>query len=260
MASSDWERSGSPVPLVAFLDRRYELPAQKSNRGTRPRRRNAVVIFGESENDTRTIGELFRALRPDFTGTIKPLRDPPLLIKDASPRNLPKRANVLAAIVRSEAVTARVVCVLAHEDCDAVEPAHTRISEKIESLFREEGITAQAATPAWEMEAWLFLWPEASKRYKPRWRRPDNYNGSNVGMLTDAKEKFIRTLRPSRAADRARVRDYRESDSAMIAAKVRELEIIDSLSATSNSYERFRNEVKNCKLTESVFDSQPNSE
>ena len=216
-----------------------------------------MVIFGESGNDTQTIAELFRALRPDFTGTIKPLREPPLLIKEASPGNLPKRADILAAIVRSEAVTSKVVCVLAHEDCDAVEPAHIELSDKIESLFREEGVTAQAATPAWEMEAWLFLWPEASKRYRPKWRRPDNYNGSNVGMLTDAKEKYMRALRPSGAADRAGVRDYRESDSPMTAAKVRELEIIDDLSAISNSYERFRNGVRNCSLTESVFDSKP---
>jgi hypothetical protein len=243
--------------LVAFLDRIMRLPAQKSGLGRSPRRRNTVIIFGESENDTQTIGELFRALRPDFTGTIKPLREPPLLIKGASPGNLPKRANVLAAIVRSEEVTSRVVCVLAHEDCDAVEPAYVGLSDKIESLFREVGISAQAATPAWEMEAWLFLWPEASKRYRPKWRRPDNYNGSNVGMLTDAKEKYVRALRPSRAADRARVRDYRESDSPMIAAKVRELEIIDRLSATSNSYERFRNRVRSCRLKESVFDSKP---
>lgn len=218
-----------------------------------------MVIFGESENDTQTICELFRALRPDFSGTIRPLRDPPLLIKDASPGNLPRRANVLAAIVRSEAVTSRVVGVLAHEDCDAVEPAHTGLSDKIESLFLEEGITAQAATPAWEMETWLFLWPEAATAYKPRWRRPDNYNGSNVGMLTDAKEKYKRTLRPSRAADRTRVRDYRESDSPMIAAKVRELEIIDSLSATSDSYQRFRDGVRTCNLRESVFDSRPDT-
>lgn len=243
---------------MAFLDKEIlRLPAQKSGLGRNPRRRNSVLIFGESENDTRTISELLRALRPDFTGNIKPLREPPLLIKDASPGNLPKRANVLAAIVRSEAVTSRVVCVLAHEDCDAVEPAHIRLSHKIESLFREKGIIAQAATPAWEMEAWLFLWPEASKKYKPRWRRPDNYNGSNVGMLTDAKEKYIRALRPSKVADRTRVRDYRESDSPIIAAKIRELEIIDSLSATSNSYERFRDGVRNYSLTESVFDSKP---
>jgi hypothetical protein len=232
------------------------LPPRRGGRGGRLRRRNTVVIFGESENDTRTLSELFRALRPDFTGTVKPLREPPILIKDASPRKLPKRADVLAAIVRSEAVNSTVVCVVAHEDCDAVEPAHVALSDKIESLFREEGITARAATPAWEMEAWLFLWPEASKSYRPLWRRPDNYNGSNVGMLTDAKEKYIRALRPRAAADRARVRDYRESDAPIIAAKVRELGVIDNISATSNSYERFCTGIRDCNLEETVFESK----
>jgi hypothetical protein len=219
-----------------------------------PRRGSVVIVFGESDNDRETVREFFRALRPDFAGTVKPLRQPQLLIKDARPENLPNRADILAATVRSEEVTSRVVCVLAHEDCDAVEPAHTGLSDKIETVFRQKGIKALAATPAWEMETWLFLWPEASKRYRPRWRRPDKYDGRNVGMLTDAKEKFIAAVRPSRAADRAGVRDYHESDSPMIAAKVRELGIIDALSATSNSYTRFRDAVRECPLTESVFE------
>jgi len=230
------------------------LPARKIDPNRRPRRRSAVVIFGESENDRDTISELFRALRPDYAGTVKPLRQPLLLIKDASPANLPNRASILAAAVRSEEVTSKVVCVLAHEDCDAVEPAHIALSDKIESVFERNGIRARAATPAWEMETWLFLWPEASKQYRPRWRKPDNNNGTNVGLLTNAKEKFKQAVRPSRTADRARVRDYSPTDSPMIAAKVRDLGIIDSLSATSNSYERFRDAVQSCNLAESVFD------
>lgn len=219
-----------------------------------PRRGSAVIVFGESENDRETIREFFRALRPDFTGTVKPLREPQLLIKDARPENLPNRAEILAATVRSEELTSKVVCILAHEDCDAVEPAHTALSDKIETVFRQKGINALAATPAWEMETWLFLWPDASKQYRPRWRRPDRYDGRNVGMLTDAKEKFIAAVRPSRAADRVGVRDYRESDSPMIAAKVRELGIVDALSATSNSYTRFRDAVREYSLTESIFE------
>jgi hypothetical protein len=204
------------------------LPARSTGRNRRPRRRSIVLIFGESENDRATIEEFFRALRPDFVEIIKPLRDPLLLIKDASPANLPRRAEILAAAVRSEELTSKVVCVLAHEDCDAVEPAHVALSDKIEAVFIGRGIKALAATPAWEMETWLFLWPDASKRYRPKWRRPDNHNGTNVGMLTDAKEKFVLAVRPSRAADRAGVRDYRPSDSPMIAAKVRNLGIIGS--------------------------------
>jgi hypothetical protein len=230
------------------------LPARSGGRGRMPRRGIAVIVFGESENDRETIREFFRALRPDFTGTVKPLREPQLLIKDARPENLPNRAEILAATVRSEELTSKVVCILAHEDCDAVEPAHVALSDKIETVFRQKGIKALAATPAWEMETWLFLWPDASKQYRPRWRRPDKYDGRNVGMLTDAKEKFIAAVRPSRAADRAGVRDYRESDSPMIAAKVRELGIVDALSATSNSYTRFRDAVREYPLTESVFE------
>lgn len=229
------------------------MPAQARGRGGSGRRRKAVVIIGESDNDTETIGQLFRALRPDFEGVVRARRDPPILIKEATPETLPDRASILSAIVRSEALTADVVCVLAHEDCDAVEPAHVPLSRKIESAFDGEGIAAHAATPAWEMEAWLFLWPEASQKYRPKWRRPDKYNGTNVGMLTNAKEKFKAEVRPRGAAARAGVRDYSETDAPMIASKVRELGIIDSPSATSNSYNRFRDAVRNRNLTKGVL-------
>jgi hypothetical protein len=228
------------------------VPAQARGRRGNGRRQKAIVIIGESENDTEAIGHLFRALRPDFDGAIRARRNPPLLIKDARPENLPDRADILSAIVRSEALTADVVCVLAHEDCDAVEPAHVSLSQKIEGIFGEKGITANAVTPAWEMETWLFLWPEASKRYKPKWRRPDRYNGTNVGMLTNAKEKFKAELRPSGAAARAGVRDYSETDAPMIVSKARELGMIDSPSAISNSYSRFRDAIRNCDLTQNI--------
>jgi hypothetical protein len=229
-----------------------KIPAQAKGRRGSERRRKAVVIIGESDNDTEAIGHLFRALRSDFEGTIHARRDPPLLIKDATPEKLPGRASVLSAIIRSEALAADVVCVLAHEDCDAVEPAHIPLSQKIEDSFNREGIAANAATPAWEMETWLFLWPEASKKYRPKWRQPDRYNGTNVGMLTNAKEKFKAELRPKGAAASAGVRDYRETDAPAIVNKIRELGIIDSPSAISNSYSRFRDAVRNCDLTKNV--------
>lgn len=229
------------------------MPAQaRGRRGGRVRRR-AVVIIGESDNDTEAIGHFFRALRPDFEGTVRARRDPPILMKDATPQSLPDRTSILSAIIRSEALTADVVCVLAHEDCDAVEPAHVSLSQKIEGAFDGDGITVYAATPAWEMETWLFLWPEASKKYKPKWRRPDKYNGTNVGMLTNAKEKFRAELRPRGAAARAGVRDYSETDAPMIASKIRELGMIDSPDAISNSYIRLRDAVRNCDLSKNVL-------
>lgn len=231
------------------------MTSQRAKRKIKSRRSKTVVIFGESENDTFALREFFRALRPDFEGAIRPLKDPPILIKDARPDNLPDRASVMASIIEAENLTADVVGVLAHEDCDNVEPAHVALSEKIERLLWTQGISADAVTPAWEMEAWLFLWPDAVKTYKPKWRKPDKYNGSNVGMLSDAKEKFIRAVRPVGSA-KSGVRDYSETDAPMIAAKVRELGIINSLSARSQSYERFRDAVLNRDLTQNVFEEK----
>jgi hypothetical protein len=66
-------------------------------------------------------------------------------------------------------------------------------------------------------------------------------------MLDNAKEKFRDALRPTSRHGR-NVRDYRESDAPGIVEKVKELGIIDSLAALSNSYIRFRDEVTGCPL------------
>jgi hypothetical protein len=221
--------------------------AGNRNRQARVSRKQVVVVVGESENDTKSIKELFLALRPDFQGTVIPLREPPILIKDARPEDLPDRATAIAAVIRAEQVAADVVCAIAHEDCDAVEPEHIELSRKIEQSLRSQGIKVHAAAPAWEFETWLFLWPDASVAYRPTWNRPDKYSGKNVGMLQDAKEKFANALIPP-GRRRTSVRAYRETDAPAIAAKVRELNMVNSTDATSNSYILFRRGIVECGL------------
>lgn len=216
--------------------------------GGQRRRPKVVLIFGESQYDTKAIGELFRALRPDFPGSVKPLKEPPVLIRGARPENVPSRARIIANIIRAERVTSDVVCALAHEDCDAIEPAHEQASVKIETALLAEGCVVHAVTPAWELEAWLLLWPGACTSYKPGWRSPDKYAGRKVGFIENVKEELIRLLRPVDPAARARVRDYRESDAPGIAAQARALNLVTAPRSTSNSFERFRDAILTCPL------------
>lgn len=204
-----------------------------------------VLVFGESENDTRVIEELIVALCPGLANRVKSFRNPPILIKDASVRSVPDRVQIIVALIRAESLSANVLCVFAHEDCDDVEPAHEALSLKIEEAFARRGHHVHAVTPAWETEAWLLLWPDALAAYRPKWHSTDSFKGRDIGQIVDAKETMIRALRPS-GSNKGRVRDYRESDAPGIAKLVRSLELARIPAARSRSYARFREHVEDC--------------
>ncbi|XXY20794.1 hypothetical protein WME88_14300 [Sorangium sp. So ce216] len=147
-----------------------------------------------------------------------------MLIKGARPEEVPDRAQRIADAVDAERVRAEVRCVFAHEDCDDVEPAHEKVAEEIESALRAAGCDAHAVAPAWEMEAWWFLWPDAVKAANPSWRSPNDYVGRNVGIIRNAKEELKRRVVPSDVKSGQRgFRGYRESDAPRIAAEVSKL-------------------------------------
>jgi len=62
-----------------------------------------------------------------------------------------------------------------------------------------------------------------------------------LGLVRDAKEALRRALRPKQGKP---PRDYEESDGPRIAAKVRELGLIDKLDARRDSFNRFRDAVR----------------
>lgn len=207
------------------------------------RRRQVVLVFGESENDTKLIAELLVALCPELEGKVLPRRKPLVLDKGCDVANLPNRYNDFRSIVEAEQTDADVICVFAHKDCDAVEPAHTELALEIERNFEEIGLHVHAVTPAWETESWLFLWPDAVAAHRPSWRRLNRFVGRDVGRIDDAKEQLRRALRPT---GNSSARDYKETDAPEIAKRVRELGIANQPAAKSASYDRFRQCVSDC--------------
>lgn len=208
-----------------------------------PRRRPVVLVFGESINDTKAIAELLLALCPALDGMVKALPRPPILIKDARMEDVRDRAGTIAALIDAEQTTRDVICVFAHEDCDDAEPAHEAIASKIEAAMRERGHSVHAIVPAWNLEAWWLLWPDAVARYRPTWRRLMTRPGQRVGLIVDSKSHLQRALRPGGGT---RTRDYRESDSQGIAAAVRELGIVRQPVGASLSFTRFTEAADGC--------------
>ncbi|MFC1706237.1 hypothetical protein ACFL59_05340 [Planctomycetota bacterium] len=205
-----------------------------TKRATRSKK-EVVLVFGEDDNDTSAIRELLLALKPDMP-TIRKMRTPPVLIKGVQQFKRHKNARAIANVVKAVAAVSNVRHVFAHQDCDAIEPAHVKLSKEIEAELASEGVEAIAVTPAWEIEAWWFLWPDAVVAVCSRWRRPAR-SGRRVGRIVDAKTTLRRSLRP-RSREKP-PRAYADSDSPKVAKNVRVLGLIDKLDAISDSFDAF---------------------
>lgn len=107
-----------------------------SRKQARTSRRPLVLVFGESQNDRRAVKLLVEGLRPDLAGLVEERREPLVFIKKALPEKARSNAEKIAGIARAEAKTKRLIAVLAHEDCDALEPEHVQIAEKLERAVR----------------------------------------------------------------------------------------------------------------------------
>jgi hypothetical protein len=202
-----------------------------------------VLVFGEDENDREALRELIVALCPELESRIETRHRPLVLLRDASPTEIPDRASQIADAVAADRVRRDVRCVFAHQDCDDVEPSHEAVARRIEEALARAGCPAHAVTPAWEIEAWWFMWPSAVRAYQSSWNIPRRYSGTSVGLIVNAKEEFRRA---TRAAGKRKTREYRESDSPPLAKKVREMGLARTPEAKSLSYERFVGSVDSC--------------
>lgn len=185
-----------------------------------------VLAFGESLNDTRALRELVAALRPDLP-PVEPRQPPIILRKGTRPETKHGMADKIAAIVRAEEVTRKVVAVLAHRDLDAKEPRDDASAPHDNEADLHHAISAALpagcavipVVPAWEMEAWWFLWPDQVAAHRRSWRKLPPLDNPRVDRIANAKEALKDALRPR---SRKYVPVFAESDGPRIAALVRE--------------------------------------
>lgn len=203
------------------------------------RRQKLVLVFGEDETDRGAVKELIFGLRPNFSGKIKTVRQPPVYSKDINRKSARSHVRRMCGVIAAEQATADVVAVFVHRDCDAPEPAHHQQSAELQGEFGACGYSVLAVTPAWELESWLFLWPDAVAPHRPSWNRVHRYSGQHVGLIPNAKEEFRRAVR----SPGMKGRDYRPSDAPAIAEQARRLGIVGSPRARSDSFACFRRAV-----------------
>jgi hypothetical protein len=195
------------------------------------------LAFCEDKNDSDSLVELVLAIWPEAP-KITYSRKPLVLIRDAAVAEARKKnAANIAAVVKARDVLADVRLVVAHQDCDAVEPAHKSLADAIRTELEAAGVpNVIAVAPAWEIEAWWYLWPEAVAAVNSRWRKLTRKG--NHGMIQNVKEQLRRDLHTQG------VRHYEESDSAKIAAQVRNRGLIGKKLGTSDSFEAFAVRVR----------------
>lgn len=180
-----------------------------------------VLVFGENEHDTKALCRLVEGLRPDLKGVVQSRREPLVLIKGATPETAKNNAQRIASLAKQEGALRRVLAVLAHQDCDAIEPSHKDLASDIERSLTDAGCPGLpvGVAPAWEMEAWWMVFPEAVGKIVLGWRDPDDWIGHEVGKLPDAKEKLAHAVQP-RQKRAKHPRAYEERDSIQIAANI----------------------------------------
>jgi hypothetical protein len=199
------------------------------------------LIFCEDENDAESLKNIAKAVRPTLP-RIDYCRKPLILVRDMKKAEDRKKnaANVLAA-VRAREVLSTVQFVIAHQDCDDFEPAHVQLAIRIKAELEAQGIqSVVAATPAWEIEAWWFLWPAAVASVNSKWNALKRKG--NHGMIKDAKETLRKDLHVKG------VRQYEESDSRKISQNVLSQGLVNTKQGTSSSFEAFRTEILNVTI------------
>ena len=178
-----------------------------------------AVIFAEDPNDAQALEHLLRFLRPDI-GVVRKPRRPLVPIKGSQRQNARDNARDIAAAVSRESRVrgSPVDLVIAHQDCDAFEPAHVALERKIvDELTAASVPNPVAAVPAWELEAWWYLWPDAVCAVCPSWNRLTRTG--TIGLIQDVKSQLRRDLRPK---GKMSVPDYDETHAPRIARCVRE--------------------------------------
>lgn len=210
--------------------------SRKDGRATVRKKRNIGLVFCEDENDAVALGHISHSVRPELP-RLQYCRKPLILMRDQKQAEARKKnASDVLSVVRAWEQVENVQFVIAHQDCDQVEPAHEGLAARIRAELNGQGLkNVVAVAPAWETEAWWFLWPDAVAAVNSKWRRLSRTG--NHGKIKDAKEALQRDLRTPKA------RDYEESDSRKIAENVLKLGLIDKKTGSSESFEQFRKDL-----------------
>jgi len=192
----------------------------------RPTKRPLIVLAGEDSNDRKVFRTLLEAVCPDAQGRIVEINSI-IRLRDAKDATLVDRAGKLAGAIRARATREQA-------------PKRDAIRARVNSALRREIANSHYILAAWEIEAWMLLFPDAVSAVNATWVIPNRFRGMDTGRITDPKRAMqheVSTVPRSR---------YRESDAPKIFEKIIELGLYDSPSGSNRSYCELRQSASDC--------------
>ncbi|MGW5582995.1 hypothetical protein [Streptomyces sp. NPDC003857] len=160
------------------------------------RQRSVIVVAGEDPYDCEVLQHLIPELYPGSCPEVRFMRKPVRLARAQA--TLSPRLQEIKRFAQGRADPAKLAGVVIHVDFDAVtdenyDKVRRRITEEMRATFK--GCCPSAlALAAWEMEAWLMLFPEAFPKVNPGWQLKEAERRRDLGQITKAKEHLVKCL------------------------------------------------------------------
>lgn len=177
--------------------------------------RGAVLVFGESRNDSDAVAELVVAANPRLAGRVRALPRPTSLTRTAGARLVRRWVTEIAKAVQAhEAAKGPVVAVLVHRDADGPDP-DASVAAALRGQLAPLG--GQLVVPVQMIEAWWFLFPDAVEAVRPgTWRGCLPRRHRDVERIDRPKNELMSRTGAGGGTS------YTEADSPAIARKIRE--------------------------------------
>jgi hypothetical protein len=219
-----------------------------SNRGwtrERPARKPLIVLAGEDSNDRKVLRTLLEAICPAARGRIVEINDI-VRLRAAGDSVLADRVKKLADHVRARAEReqAEVAYIFIQEDFDTVDSPQRDITRtRVQNALQRNFPRTYYILAAWEVEAWLLLFPDAITAVNSSWVVPRSLRGIDTGRVTDPKRTMMEKVSTSRNSR------YRETDAPKVIGKVTELNLQKTLSGSNRSYSELLQTAEECCRT-----------
>lgn len=203
-------------------------------------RQPVVVFVGEDRNDRKSLSVLLEDLCPAMRGRIVEINDPARL-KSATGKTLQERVKAVKRKAQARALreNSDLACVFIHEDLDDTDSQERlKIQQRVQAALDQAFDSAHYAMPAWEIEAWLLLFPDAIERHVTGWKVPRQLRSVDTGVIQDPKAKLINIT--------GHHRRYRESDAPDVFERAVTMGLLASPSGTNRSWSQFCADALDC--------------
>ncbi|MBD3008403.1 hypothetical protein IEJ02_31275 [Streptomyces sp. 5-10] len=200
------------------------------------------MVAGEGDYDRKVLQHLVPALHPGNCPEVVTIRRPIRLARAQS--KLSPRLQEIRRFAVAQADTAKLAGVVIHVDLDGVaddayDKLRRRITEEMRATFKD--CPSALALAAYEIEAWLMLFPDAFPKVRPGWRLREADCRRDLAKLEKAKEHLVKYLgKPP----------YRESDApAIMRAAVTGGHVNARPTGNNRSYRDFADEIASWEKT-----------